>query len=144
MASIGITTDVAGIRQAVKNNVAGQIIAISKNPQVLAKIAKRAADIMTPYVPMKTGALRASAHITAHARQTRVVWGKSDVVNPVSGISTLRYARKQYELLSGNRTTSGTDGYWDTHIQRGTPGFEQLVAYATPLVKKGVRKRGRR
>lgn len=144
MASIGITTDVAGIKKAVKENVSGPLMAISKNPQVLAKIAKKAADIMTPYVPMKTGALRASVHITAHARQTRVVWGKADVVNPVSKISTIKYARKQYELLSDNRTTSGTDGYWDTHIQRGTPGFEKLVAYATPLVKKEVRKRGRR
>ena len=143
MATMGVTIGANSpeIRKAILEKVNGPIISLTKNPQVLAQIANRAKDIMTPYVPAVTGTLRKSAHVVQHARQTKVVWGQRGVGHDTKYgyVDTTKYARFQYFLKSENRTDKATNGYWDEHIARGTPGFEQLVEYATPLVKKEVR-----
>lgn len=62
-------------------------------------VGSEMARLMEPQVPRRTGALRDEA-----------VTGELYVEY---GGSAGEYARYQYELRSGNRTTPGTDGHWD-------------------------------
>lgn len=130
------------IRKAVKKKCADPIIALSKNPNVMRVLAKKAGEIVEPYVPMKSGALRKSFHVIYHAKQVQLVWGDYKIGS--SKRPTFVYADIQHDSDDSfwNRTTLGTESHWTNRIMRGTPGFKELVDYAEPLIKKEVKKNG--
>jgi len=128
------------IRQAVSKKITGPMIALSKNPEVMSKITDKAIQIVTPYVPMKSGDLRRSAHTVYHARRWQAVWGMGGIGK------TSKYATYQHNADDSNwkRTTPGTKSYWTEEVAPGSSGWNSLIAYATKLVKQEVRKNGKR
>ena len=130
------------IRRAVKERVTDPIVALSKNPDLMRVVAEKGIEIVTPYVPMKSGALRQSAHVVYHAKAIQIVWGDSTIGS--RGVPTKAYAEYQHNVDDSkwrwNRTTPGTKSYWTEELERGTEGFEELVDFATPLVKKEVQR----
>lgn len=142
MARVYLKVKAGEIRQAVKKKCTDPLIALSKNPDVLRVLAKKAGEIVEPYVPMKSGALRRSFHVIYHEKQVQLVWGNN--IRGSSKRPTSVYANIQHDAddTFWNRTTPGTESYWTRRLERGTPGFEELVDYAEPLIKKEVRKNG--
>ena len=69
MARVYFKVSAGDIRQAVKKKCTDPIIALSKNPNVMRVLAKKAGEIVEPYVPMKSGALRRSCSVIYHAKQ---------------------------------------------------------------------------
>ena len=138
MGQVEFTVSAKDIKSAVKESISKPVIALGQNPVLLRQIAEKALQIVTPYVPRKDGFLRDSGHVVQHARKTQVKWG-------VPGIGrTMIYAGIQFTAPSTwKRTTDGTMSYWTDMIEPGTRGYAKLISYATPLVKKGVKKRGR-
>lgn len=132
MSKVVFKISAKNIRQAVKERVEGPIIALTKNPDIRRLIAEKAVDIVTLYVPKKTGALRNSVHITQTAKDTKIIWGGEEV----------NYAEYQYTADDWlwNRTTPGTKSYWTEEIEPGSDGFNELIDFATPLMKKEVRR----
>lgn len=142
------------IRKAIKEKVTDPIIAVSKNPDVMRLIANEGIRIVTPYVPKRRGFLRDSAHVIYHEKQVQMAWGDMTVVEDYitkTGkrrvVKTPYYAKYQhspeeYGVDDSNwtRTTQGTKSHWTEEIMPGTPGFERLVKYATPLVKKEIKR----
>lgn len=139
MARVYFKLSASDIRNAVKKRCTDPIIALSKNPEVMRLIAEKANEIVTPYVPMKSGALRESAHTVYSGKRVQLVWGDYRIGS--SKRPTFIYAQIQHDADDSGwkRTTSGTESYWTRRILRGTPGFEELVEYAEPLVKKEVK-----
>lgn len=142
MARVYFKVRAGDIRQAVKKKCADPIIALSKNPNVMRVLAKKAGEIVEPYVPMKSGALRRSFHAIYHEKQVQLVWGDHKIGS--SKRPTFVYADIQHDAndMFWNRTTPGTTSYWTYWLMRGTPGFKELVDYAEPLIKKEVKKNG--
>lgn len=171
MARVYFKVRAGDIRKAVRENGTKNIIALSKNPKVLRQIAGEAIKIITPYVPIESGALRESAHVIYHEKQIQIVWGDKKI--GARGNPTQDYAHYQYEgvvygpnkpiyvnkRFIGWRSPKGigtkyrkeptqylvyTDSFarrhWTDVINRGTPGFERLVEYATPLMKKEIKR----
>lgn len=142
MARLYFRVSAKDLRQVVKQKVDGPIIALSKNPNVMRLITNKAIEIVTPYVPMKSGALRASAHTVYHAKQVQAVWGDNNIGS--KGQPTKVYAQYQHDVDDSKwrwkRTTPGTKSHWTEEVMRGTPGFDELVEFATPLVKKEVKR----
>ena len=139
MAEITVRLSAQDIRRAVKQRVEGPIIALTKNPDIMRLLGEKAIEIVEPYVPMKSGDLRSSAYVRQASRATKLVWG-----NPSVG-KTFYYARYQHDAddFRWKRTTPGTKSYWTEEIEPGTEGFEELIDYAEPLMKKEVQRGNR-
>ena len=136
MAEVTIRLSAQEIRRAVKQRVEDPIIALTKNPDVMRLLGEEAIKIVTPYVPIKSGDLRRSAYVKQTSKGTRLVWG-----NPNVG-KTFRYAKYQHDAddFNWNRHTPGTTSYWTMFIAPGSSGFDELIDYAEPLMKKEVKR----
>ncbi len=123
------------IRRAVKQQVTDPIIALTRHPEIREQIAQKAEHIVRPFVPKRSGALRESFHIVQDGTSTRLVWGSPSVG------TTSAYARYQHDADDSfwNRTTPGTMSYWTLMIERGSPGFEELVNYASEIMKRDIK-----
>ena len=168
MARVYFKVHAGDIRKAVREKGTKQIIALSKNPRVMKQIAEKAIDLINPYVPEDSGALRESAHVIYHEKQVQIVWG-DNLHRSNRKVPTNAYAHYQYEgvvygpnfqvTIDGKRVwrspkgkpkyrterelsyrSPGARKHWTEVIKRGTSEFKQLVDYAEPLVKKEVRR----
>lgn len=168
MARVYFKVHAKDIRKAVQEKGVKNIIALSKNPNVMKQIAGKAIDLITPYVPKDSGALQESAHVIYHEKQVQIVWGDKKI--GARGNPTEKYARYQYEgevygpnipirvngILVGWRSPKGEGSkyptgrrltyksptamaHWTDAIKRGTKEFNELVAYAEPLMKKEIK-----
>ena len=136
MAKVKFRVYARDIRAAVKNEVEGPILALTKNPDVLRSIAQEALEIVTPYVPMKSGDLVTSGHVVQNSKQTNIIWGDPGVGK------TLYYAAYQHDNFFANRTLEfhpKAKSFWTEELERGTPGFEELIAFAAPLMQREVK-----
>lgn len=136
MAEVRLRVYASDIRNAVKQRVEKPIIALTKNPDVMRQIADKAIEIVTPYVPMKSGDLRDSAYVRQTSRVTQLVWGHPSVGK------TYQYAGYQHDADDSNwkRTTTGTKSNWTEEITPGSPGFEELADYAASIVVKEIKR----
>ena len=152
MATVSYRISARDIRKAIKEKVDGPIIALTKNPDIMRLLAEKAIEIVTPYVPMKDENLRRSTHVVYKGRQVYIVWGSPSIVEKyvtrtgnIRTVSTADYAAYQHDADDSgwNRTTPGTKSYWTEELYPGTPGFQELVDFAIPLVKKEVKRGGK-
>lgn len=134
MAEIKFRVDSQGIRTAVRRKVTDPIVALTRNPDIREKIARRAELLVRNYVPIKSGDLRKSFHIESDSRSTRLVWG-----SPSVGTTDV-YAAAQYyaDDADWERADSNTMSYWTSMIERGSPGFDELVNYASEIMKRNI------
>jgi len=68
-------------------------------------VAMRAKGVMENYVPKRTGMLRRSADLNSRYDAGEIVYSTP-------------YAHRQYNLMTSNRTTPGTNGKWDEAAMR--------------------------
>lgn len=134
MAELEFRVDSQGIRNAVKRKVTDPIVALTRNPDIREQIARRAEILVREYVPMKTGDLRKSFHIESDSKSTHLIWGSPSVGKTDVYASIQYYADDSF----WNRTTPGTMSYWTTMIERGSPGFDELVEYASEIMKRNI------
>lgn len=83
--------------------------------------ARKAADLMKPFVPKKDYYLYATVDMASAFAQGLLTWATP-------------YARYQYELMSSNRTVPGTDGHWDDALRKSSQ-MASLKAYAVALLE---------
>lgn len=139
MAEVRLRVYASDIRNALRQKVDKPIIALTKNPDVMRQIANKAIQIVTPYVPMKSGDLRKSAYVRQTSRVTQLVWGSPSVGK------TYSYAGYQHDADDSEwkRTTPGTKSYWTEELAPGSAGFDELTDYAATIAVKEI-KRGNR
>lgn len=133
----------SAIRDAVKRQCVDPIIALSKNNAIMYDIADMAIKLVNKYVPYKTGALRASAYITQHARSTTIQWG-SAAYDAAMDTRTAHYAPIRYDVEANHYspTPEGTtpQANWLDKLDPGTVEYQKLVDYAQSLMRKAVKK----
>ena len=171
MARVYVKVSANEIRKAVKERGTKNIIALTKNPNILKDIAQEAIRLANLYVPDDSGALQESGHVVYHEKQVQLVWGdstKGSRGNPTSDYARYQFAGKVYGpnipiLVDGiivgwcspkNKPKSPTGemlkykspmaiAHWTDVIKRGGSEFDALVEYAEPLVKKEVKRESR-
>lgn len=164
MARVYVKVSAGEIRKAVREKGTKNIIALTKNPNVLKDIAEKAIQLVNPYVPEDSGALQASGHVVYHEKQVQIVWGdstKGSRGNPTSDYARYQFAGKVYGpnipiLVDGiivgwcspkNKPKSPTGemlsyksptaiSHWTNVIKRGGQEFDALIEYAEPRIKK--------
>ena len=101
---------------------------ITKDPDLRQEIGTVLVDVVTPYVPMKTGQLRDSGRATTDGR---LYW---TAIDPKTGEN---YAYKQYTTQYNHYTTPGTGPYWVNNVQPGTPDWDDtFISTITPIIKR--------
>ena len=83
--------------------------------------ARKASDLMKPFVPKKDHYLYATVDLASAFAQGILTWATP-------------YAKYQYELVSPNRTAPGTDGHWDELLMKSSK-VRALKAYAAALLE---------
>lgn len=121
------------IRGTINVSVITPVMSLTKDKSILYNTAKMAIQLTNKYVPMKTGALRDSAHITQTDYSTKVKWG-------VLGERTYIYAPIQYDTKYKHYTTPGTGPNWIDVLTPNHAEYQQLVDYANDLIRKAVKK----
>ena len=140
MAQVEFNVSASELKSAIKQKVTGPLIAVGQDRALMKQIAEKALEIVEPYVPWKKGYLTKSGHVVQHARYTEIKWGKPGVGR------TMIYADYQHDNIFRHRTRTVhplAKSFWTKQIMPGSPGYRKLITYATPLVKKEVKKNGR-
>lgn len=115
-------------------------ISITQKPDLRQRIGEELLRVVTPFVPMKTGELRASGRATTDGR---LYWS---AIAPARGeegyefnYAATVYDEEEFRWPSGNYakpTTSGTFPRWMEKVQPGTPEWDAFVNAIIPLIVK--------
>lgn len=144
MAQVNFNISAKELKSAIRQKVTDPLKAVGQDRELMRLIANKALDIVEPYVPWKHGYLTKSGHVVQHARYTQLVWGKPSA-DPKD--RTMSYAAYQHDNVFRHRTRTVhplAKSFWTKQIMPGSSGYRKLVTYATPLVKKEVKKNGGR
>ena len=144
MPQVEFRVSASDIKRAVHDRIKKPVEAVGKDNAVMRQIADKALEIVEPYVPWKHGYLTKSGHVVQHARKTEIKWGKPSA-DPKD--RTMIYADYQHNNLFRHRTRTVhplAQSFWTRKIMPGSRGYSKLVTYATPIVKKEVKKNGGR
>lgn len=124
--------DARTVNQIIREALGRKAISVTQMPELRQEIGEQLVDIVTPFVPMKSGALRDSGRATDDGR---VYW-------TVTNAKGYNYASTVYDY-DGYRwpdghykkpTTPGTYPRWVERVQPGTAEWDSFVTKITPLI----------
>lgn len=116
--SINCALDARSVNAIVAEALGRKAQSVTKMPDLRKEIGEQYIELVTPYVPKKTGKLRDHAYATGDGR---LIW-------------TAPYAEKQYTTQYSHYTTPGTGPYWTNYVQPGTPGYSAFIDAIQPLI----------
>lgn len=127
------------VNDIIKTALGKRAISITQMPDLRQEIGNEFIRAVTPFVPMKTGALRASGRATSDGR---LYW---TAVAPARGEEgyAFNYAETVYDPVEPYRwptgeykkpTTPGTYPRWVEKVQPDTPAWTAFVNNITPII----------
>ena len=132
--------DARTVNSIIKEVLGKKAKSITQMPELRQKIGEAYLRAVTPFVPMKTGALRESGRATSDGR---LYW---TAVAPAHGDDgyDFNYASTVYDQDSvrwgpegyDDPTTEGTHPRWVEQVQPGTEAYTGFIAEVTDLVRK--------
>ena len=108
--------DARTVNAIIKTELSKKAVSVTKKPELRQAIGQEYVRAVTPFVPMKTGALRESGSATTDGR---VYWTATN--------RGYNYAAIQYETQYNNYTTDGTGPYWTEKMNPTSPEFRADV-----------------
>lgn len=118
--------DARTVNKIVQDVLGRKAESVTKDPDLRQAIGTEYLNVVTPYVPMKTGKLRESGRAT---NDGRLYW---TAIDPITGEN---YAYKQYTTQYRHYTTPGTGPFWVENVQPGTPDYdEDFISAITPII----------
>lgn len=112
---------------------------ITQKPKLRQAIGQEFVKAVTPFVPMKTGALRESGRAT---QDGRVIW-------TAIGKNGENYAPEMYDEYGVrwpngyyHPTTEGTTPRWVEKVTPGTPEYDAFVNNIIPIIVEGFKEDG--
>lgn len=123
---VRIRATVAGLDIGTLNSYFRELgVRVINDRDLRTTIGLRYLQQVTPYVPKKTGVLRASGRAE---NDGRIHWIAN---NPDDGFD---YAAQQYVTEYGHYTTPNTGPYWVERVQPGTTDYNIFLDRITPYV----------
>ena len=141
--AMDVHLDARTVNSIIKEALGRKAISITQMPELRRQIGEEFIKVVTPFVPMKTGALRASGRATDDGR---VYWSAVHQATTEDGYD-YNYAENVYDP-EGIRwptgeykkpTTAGTYPRWVEHVQPGTPEWDVFVNNITPIIKEALK-----
>ena len=135
MARISVKVDTSQLAGDVGAVINKQLNAVIQDKRILRQIANKWAELINPYVPMKTGQLRGNAFITpaGNIRYTAINRYGDD------------YTSFQYEGYNQHGTdadwkrhTPNTHSHWDQYAMNNTGAFDELCEYTEKLLVEAM------
>ena len=123
--------DARTVNAIIKEALGKRATSVTKKPELRQAIGEKFVEAVTPFVPMKTGALRESGSATTDGR---VYWTATN--------RGYNYAAIQYETQYNNYTTPGTGPAWVEKVHPGTPEYDAFVNNIIPIIVEGFREDG--
>ena len=129
--------DARTVNSIIKEALGKKAISITQNPELRQKIGEAFVEAVTPFVPMKSGAIRESGRATTDGR---VYWTATNKYGD-------NYAGYVYDL-EGTRwpeghykkpTTPGTYPGWVEKVQPGTPEWDAFINNASYLIREAFK-----
>lgn len=99
---------------------------VTKDPDLRKAIGEEYIQLVTPFVPMRTGKLRSQASASGDGRITWTATNKHGY----------NYALTQYTTQYIHYTTPGTGPYWTDQLNPDTANWEEFKDAITPLIKE--------
>lgn len=138
MPSITVKVDFEQLQRDVESTIRKKIDSAMDDKSVKYKIASKWAELINRFVPMDSGQLRSSAHVTpsGNIRYSAISKYGED------------YAKWQYDSPDPDsnewkRHTPGTGGHWSEYAQLKTGAWDDLCIYAEKIITEAMNKHGR-
>ena len=129
--AVGAHLDAKTINPIIKEALKRKAVSITQKPELRREIGQAFVDAVTPFVPMKEGALRESGSATTDGR---VYWTATN--------KGYNYAAIQYETQYNHYTTKGTGPAWAEKVHPGTPEWDAFVNNIIPIIVEEFKKDG--
>ena len=133
--------DARTVNAIIKEALGKKAISVTQKPELRQEIGNEFLRAVTPFVPMKTGALRASGRATDDGRlywtavapawneDTGYAFNYAETVYDPDGV---RWPNGQY----AKPTTENTYPRWVEKVQPGTPEWDAFVNNIIPIIKE--------
>ena len=141
--------DAKTVNAIIKEALGKRATSITKKPELRQAIGQEFVRAVTPFVPMKTGALRQSGRATADGR---VYWSAVRTTTSDDGEESAgyNYAASTYDAQgvrwpSGeykNPSTTNTYPRWVEKVHPGTPEYDAFVNNIIPIIVEGFNEDG--
>lgn len=123
--------DARTVNSIIKEALGKRAVSITQKPELRQEIGEAFIGAVTPFVPMKSGALRESGRATADGRLYWTAVNKGfNYANAVYDPDGERWPDGNYK----KPTTPGTHPRWVEKVQPGTPEWDAFVNNITPII----------
>ena len=131
--------DAKTVNSIIKEALGRRAISITQKPDLRREIGEEFLAAVEPFVPMKTGQLRASGRATTDGRLywTAVKTAKSEDGYDFNYAETVYDPVDPYKWPTGEYkkpSTPGTYPRWVEKVQPGTPAWDAFVNNITPII----------
>lgn len=123
--------DARTVNSIIKEALGKRAISITQKPDLRQEIGQAFVDAVTPFVPMKSGQLRASGRATDDGRVYWTATNKGyNYAYTVYDLHGERWPEGQYK----KPTTPGTYPRWVEKVQPGTAEYTAFINTITPII----------
>jgi len=129
------------VNEIIKTALGKKAISVTQKPELRKQIGEELLKQVTPFVPMKTGALRESGRATDDGRLywTAVRQGTGEEGSYDYNYAGYAYDKDGFIWPNGEYakpSTPGTFPRWMTKVQPGTPEWDAFVNNIIPVIKE--------
>lgn len=129
--------DARTVNSIIKDALGKKAISITQNPELRKSIGEAYIEVVTPFVPSKTGALRESGRATADGRVYWTATNKygDNYAGYVFDQDGTRWPEGHYK----KPTTPGTYPRWVESVQPGTAEWDAFINNASYLIREAFK-----
>ena len=133
------------VNSIIKTNLSGRAVSITQKPAVRQAVGEAYLEVVTPFVPSKTGDLRESGRATDDGR---VYWTAIRPPYNVEGSYAFNYAEATFDpkfrkwgkgKTYDNPSTVGTTPRWTENVRPDTDEWEVFTAKVADIVKEAFK-----
>ena len=133
--------DARTVNSIIKEALGKRAISVTQKPELRQAIGEEFLKEVTPFVPMKTGALRESGRATDDGRLywTAIRQGTGEEGSYDYNYAGITYDKDGFTWPSGEYakpSTPGTYPRWVQKVQPGTPEWDAFVNRIIPIIKE--------
>lgn len=125
--------DARNMNREIRTILGRKVDSITKDPLLRQYIGQVYVGVVTPYVPVDTGKLRASGRATEDGRVYWTAVSPIKVARDGHTYGGYNYAAIQYNVPMRHKDPNATD-HWTDKVRPGTPDWSTFISEITPEI----------